>query len=93
MPKNRAHLSELLLESRLHQPVDGMRSRQPFSPDMEAAHAILFNTKYDRQAKIRAYRSWIEKNQPCVFGRTAATNKSIYIYLFRRARDFANVTG
>jgi len=81
MPKFHAHLSELLLESRLHQPLDAFRSQRAFSPDMEAVHSILFNPKYDRQTKIRAYRSWLEKNQPCVFGRTAATNKSIYICL------------
>jgi hypothetical protein len=81
MPQTRPHLSELLLESRLHQPADAFRSRQAFSPDMEAVHAILFNSKYDRQAKIRAYRGWLEKNQPCVFGKTAATNKNVYICL------------
>lgn len=58
-----------------------MRSRRPFSPDMEAIHAVLFNPKYDRQVKIKAYRAWLEKNQPCVFGKTAATNKNVYICL------------
>jgi hypothetical protein len=58
-----------------------MRSRRPFSPDMEAVHAVLFNPKYDRQAKIKAYRGWLERNQPCVFGKTAATNKNVYICL------------
>lgn len=64
---------------------------------MEAVHAILFNSKYDRQAKIRAYRGWLEKNQPCVFGKTAATNKNVYICLLeeheilRMARGDADV--
>jgi hypothetical protein len=58
-----------------------MRSRRPFSPDIEAIHAVLFNPRYDRQAKIKAYRAWFEKNQPCVFGKTAATNKNIYFCL------------
>jgi hypothetical protein len=48
---------------------------------MEAVHAVLFNPDYNRQVKIKAYRAWLEKNQPCVFGKTAATNKSIYICL------------
>jgi len=81
MPKPRVHLAELLLNMRLHGVTDGMRSRRPFSPDIEATHAVLFNPRYDRQAKIKAYRSWFEKNQPCVFGKTAATNKNIYICL------------
>jgi hypothetical protein len=97
MAQTRPHISELLLESRLHQPSDAFRSRQAFSPDMEAVHAILFNSKYDRQAKIRAYRGWLEKNQPCVFGKTAATNKNVYICLLeehevlRMARGDADV--
>jgi hypothetical protein len=58
-----------------------MRSRRPFSPDVEAVHSVLFNPRYDRQVKIKAYRAWLEKNQPCVFGKTAATNKNIYVCL------------
>lgn len=75
------HLAELLLHSRLHGAADAFRSKRPFSPDMEAVHAVLFNPKYNRQAKILAYRAWLEKNQPCVFGKTAATNKNVYICL------------
>ena len=58
-----------------------MRSRRPFSADMEAVHAVLFNPDYDRQTKIKAYRTWLEKNQPCVFGKAAATNKNVYVCL------------
>ena len=76
MPPPQTHLSELLLESRLHQPADAFRSRRAFSPDMEAVRGILFNPKYDRQAKIRAYRGWLEKNQPCVFGNGDAYTES-----------------
>src|SRR5450631_4266727 len=75
------HLAEILLHSRLHGAADSFRSKRPFSPDMEAVHAVLFNPKYKRQAKILAYRAWLEKNQPCVFGKTAATNKNVYICL------------
>jgi len=75
------HLAELLLYSRLHGAVDSFRSKRLFSPDMAAVHAVLFNPKYKRQAKILAYRAWLEKNQPCVFGKTAATNKNVYICL------------
>lgn len=77
----KTQLAELLLQSRLHGVADAYRSRRPFSPDIEAVNAVLFNPKYDRQVKIKAYRNWLEKNQPCVFGKTAATNKNIYICL------------
>jgi hypothetical protein len=42
-------------------------------------------------------RGWLEKNQPCVFGKTAATNKGVYICLLeeqeilRMARGDADV--
>jgi hypothetical protein len=81
MPPSQTQLAELLLNSRFHGAADAMRSRRPFSPDMEAVHAVLFNPKYDRQAKIKAYRTWLERNQPCVFGKTAALNKNVYICL------------
>lgn len=81
MSKKTPHLAELLLRSRFHGAADGFRSRRAFSADMEAVHAVLFSPRYDRQAKIRAYRSWLEKSQPCVFGRIAATNKNVFICL------------
>lgn len=81
MPQPKVQLSELLLQSRFHGHADGFRSRRAFSADVEAVQAVLFNPKQSRQVKIAAYRGWLEKNQPCVFGKTAATNKNIYICL------------
>jgi hypothetical protein len=81
MPVQKRHFAELLLESSLHGSADRLRSRVGFSPDIQAAQAILFNPKYNRQAKIAAYRDWLESNQPCVFGRVAAKNKNIFVCL------------
>ena len=81
MPSKPPQLAELLLDSRFRAPADAMRSRRPFSPDMQAAHGILLNPTLDRQTKIKEYRAWLERNQPCVFGKTAATNKNIYLCL------------
>ncbi len=81
MPQIKSQLAELLLESRFHQPADWFRSQRPFSPEIEAVQAVLFSPKHSRQVKIATYRGWLEKNQPCVFGKTAATNKSVYICL------------
>jgi hypothetical protein len=77
------HLAEMLLALRLHGREDSLRRRSSFSEDIEAVHAILFNTKYDKRRKIRAYRKWLETppNQPCVFGRIAARNKNVFICL------------
>jgi hypothetical protein len=69
------------LENSFHGSPDRLRSRIGFSPDISATQAILFNPKYTRQAKITAYRNWLESNQPCVFGRVAAKNKNIFVCL------------
>ena len=75
------HLGELLLHSRLHGTADRLRARCGFSEDIEAVHAVLFNPRYHRQRKIRACRTWLENNQPCVFGKIAATNKNVFVCL------------
>ena len=77
------HLAELLLKQRLRGTKDTLRLRRPFSEDIEAVNAILFNPKYDKRRKVRAYRQWLETppNQPCVFGRIAAKNKNVFICL------------
>lgn len=81
MPQERLHLAEMLISSRLHGRADLMRSKTPFSEDIEATNAVLFNPKYSKRLKVRAYRKWLEQNQPCVFGRIAAKNKNAFICL------------
>jgi hypothetical protein len=75
------HLAELLLQAKLRGKTDTFRSRRPFTEDVEATHAVLFNPKYSKRRKIAAYRKWLEINQPCVFGRVAAKNKNVFICL------------
>ena len=74
-------LAERLLSAKFRGADDKFRKRHPFSPDIEATNAILFGRQYNRRSKIRAYRSWLETNQPCVFGKVAAKNKNIFICL------------
>src|SRR6266550_3713307 len=75
------HLAEMLLDLKFHGSEDRFRKTRPFSEDVEASHALLFNPRYDRRRKITAYRRWLEINQPCVFGRVAAKNKNVFICL------------
>src|SRR5690242_1753929 len=81
--QNRMHLAELLLELRVHGKKDAFRERESFSEDIISANAVLFNPRYDKRRKVRAYRNWLETppNQPCVFGRIAAKNKNVFICL------------
>jgi hypothetical protein len=67
----KAHLAEMLLDIKFRGPEDRFRTAHPFSEDIEATQAILFNSCYDKRRKITAYRRWLEINQPCIFGRIA----------------------
>lgn len=75
------HLAEMLLDVKFRGPEDRFRKKHPFSEDIEATQAILFNPRYDKRRKISVYRRWLETNQPCVFGRVAAKNKNVFICL------------
>jgi hypothetical protein len=77
----RQQLAELLLDIRLHPKPDKLRKSRRFSQDMQAAHAILLNSENTNTQKINAYRGWLTKNQPCIFGRLAATQKRVFICL------------
>src|SRR5213082_1277222 len=75
----KTHLSEMLLDLKFHGPVDRFRQTHPFSEDMESAHAILFNPRYDKWKKLNAYRKWIANGQLCLFVKAAANTKSVFI--------------
>src|SRR5437763_5621258 len=73
--------AELLLDIRLHARPDKMRKSRRFSQDMQSSHGILLNSQNTKTQKINAYRQWLTKNQPCIFGRLAATQKKVFICL------------
>jgi len=77
----KSHLAEMLLDVKFRAPEDRFRKKHPFSEDIEATQAILFNPRYNKSRKISVYRRWLETNQPCVFGRVAAKNKNVFICL------------
>ena len=85
MPK---HLAELLLELKLHGSADRFRKKHPFSPDVAATHGVLFSPNYSKRKKLKAYREWLESNQPCVFGRVAAKNKLVFVCLLEESEIF-----
>jgi hypothetical protein len=92
---NKRHLAEMLLDIRLHGSRDVLRSKRPFSEDIESTNAVLFNPRYDKRRKVRAYRKWLETppNQPCVFGRIAAKNKNVFICLLEENEILAMAKG
>jgi hypothetical protein len=50
---------------------DPWRSNVGFSPDVEAAHQRMFKATSDAD-RIDALSDWLQKHQPCLFGRIAA---------------------
>jgi hypothetical protein len=74
-----AHLAEMLLDTKFHGKADRFRQTHPFSEDIESAHAILFNARYDKWRKLKAYRRWVASGQPCLFGKAAAKTNSVFI--------------
>lgn len=72
-------MAEMLLDIKFHGDRDAFRTKRPFSEDIEAAHSILFNPRYDKWKKLNIYRKWVANGQPCLFGKAAAKTKSVFI--------------
>jgi hypothetical protein len=73
------HLAEMLLDIKFHGKADRFRQTHPFSDDIESAHALLFNPRYDKWRKLKAYRRWVASGQPCLFGKAAAKTNSVFV--------------
>jgi hypothetical protein len=51
---------------------DAWRKEIGFSSDIEAVNQVLFNSNTTELKAIGALNGWIQKHQPCVFGKMAA---------------------
>ena len=51
---------------------DSWRKQVGFSPDVEAANKTLFTPDITESNAIEILSEWLQKNQPCVFGKMAA---------------------
>ena len=61
---------------------DQWRDANRFSPEVETANAVLFHPYSTDGQKIEALSAWMQKFQPCLFGRiAAATNRLHYCIL------------
>lgn len=58
---------------------DPLRTKQPFSSDIEACHQVLFDPTSTRLEIEVALQKWLKTspNQPCLFGRLAANEDRI----------------
>ena len=58
--------------------VDQDRFKRPFSDDMVTAHKVLLDKEASTYEKERAISLWLQRNQPCLFGRLAAGANRIH---------------
>ncbi len=75
------------MDIKFHGDRDSFRMKHPFSEDIEAAHAILFNARYNKWKKLNTYRKWVASGQPCLFGKAAAKTKSVFICVLEEIRS------
>lgn len=62
-----------------HLSPDPLRTKQPFSSEVDECHRVLFDPESTRQDIEAALRKWLKTspNQPCLFGRLAASEDRI----------------
>jgi hypothetical protein len=56
---------------------DEWRRENGFTPEVEDVHKILFRAGVTRDEQLKAINGWIQKYQPCLFGRVAAAQGAI----------------
>lgn len=75
------HFAEQLLHIKLAVKRDKMRQRSGFSEDLQTVNTLLNNPKVKKTTKIAAYRNWLLEGQPCIFGRSAARGRGVFVCL------------
>jgi hypothetical protein len=64
---------------------DGWRERQGFSPEVEEANRRLFEVGLTDAEAALVLSTWLQKHQPCLFGRIAAKLHGISYCILREA--------
>src|SRR5579863_5247252 len=91
--RNSRHLAEQLLHIKLSGAKDKMRSRSGFSEDIQSVNVLLNNPKVKKTSKIAAFREWLQEGQPCIFGRTAARGRGVFICLLEEKQILSMQNG
>jgi hypothetical protein len=66
---------------------DRWRQETPFSDDIWKVHEIVFHPYRTDAQREEAYLLWFQRNQPCLFGRIAASKRRIH-FCFLDEVDF-----
>jgi hypothetical protein len=66
---------------------DSWRKDHPFSDDVATVNDLLFDTYADNWQRVEQLSYWLQKQQPCLFGRVAAATGSLHFCVLTE-RDF-----
>jgi hypothetical protein len=60
---------------------DPWRAANPFSAEVDGAHESLFSLSATKQQQQQVINNWIQRHQPCLFGRAAAAQAALHYCL------------
>jgi len=61
---------------------DELHRANPFSDDLTMVHQVLFHPYASDPQRQDALAAWLQRYQPCLFGRIAAANNALhYVFL------------
>jgi hypothetical protein len=66
---------------------DKWRTQTPFSADIQKVHEVVFHPFRSDAQREEAYLLWLQRNQPCMFGRIVASKQRIH-FCFLDEEDF-----
>jgi len=64
---------------------DQRRRQEPFSADIQECHRVVFDPESTRLEIEAALRKWLKANQPCLFGRLAASEDRISFCILKES--------
>jgi hypothetical protein len=64
---------------------DEWRQVNGFSPEVHDAQTALFEASETREVQEKIINNWIQKHQPCLFGRAAASQRALHYCLIHES--------
>jgi hypothetical protein len=74
-------MSRILADLIEHFERDPWRQESGFTPEIEAAQTALFEDSVTREIQTKIINDWIQRHQPCLFGRAAAGLRALHYCL------------
>src|ERR1700730_7284747 len=74
-------MSRILADLLEHFETDPWRQENGFTPEIENAQTALFENSPTREVQKTIINDWIQRHQPCLFGRAAAGQRALHYCL------------